>query len=174
MPADVLWLNYAFPFTSTLSKTADGVRGSIIGLLPGSSHARKFCEIYYRHAAWMYVMCRLFVYPLSGTCGALTFSRRYTPIPETEFYETIFRPVYDPDAAYHEPIGSHSLAVLYMILALGTLLDLERPAHSPESTQYYQLGRAALTLDSVLEEQSIPGLQALVSMWCLEIINTDC
>jgi len=50
-----------------------------------------------------------------------------------------------------------------MALALGVLLDLERPAHSPESKQFYQLGRAALALDSVLDEPSIPGIQALVS-----------
>lgn len=55
MPTDVPWLNYAFPFTSTVSKTAEGLRGSIISLLPRASLAKKICEIYYRHAAWMCV-----------------------------------------------------------------------------------------------------------------------
>lgn len=50
-----------------------------------------------------------------------------------------------------------------MILAVGTLLDLDMPSHSPEAMQYFQIGRAALALDSVLEEQSITALQALVS-----------
>lgn len=89
-------------------------------------------------------------------------TNRYTPIPETDFFDSIFQPIYEQDAAYHGTTGSHSLAVLYMILAIGTLLDLDGPAHSPESKQYYQLGRAALALDSVIEEQSIPGIQALV------------
>lgn len=77
--------------------------------------------------------------------------------------DSIFQPIYEQDAAYHGTTGSHSLAVLYMILAIGTLLDLDKPAHSPESKKYYQLARAALALDPVLEGQSISGIQALVS-----------
>lgn len=61
-------------------------------------------------------------------------------------------------------MDSHRLAVLYMVLALGTLLDLDKPALSADATRYYQLGRAALSLDSVLEAQSIPGIQALVRL----------
>jgi hypothetical protein len=57
-----------------------------------------------------------------------------------------------------------------MALALGTLLDLDRPARCPESKQFYQLARAALTLDSVLEEQSIPAIQALVSQPRLTVL----
>ncbi|KAJ2923910.1 hypothetical protein H1R20_g13194, partial [Candolleomyces eurysporus] len=48
-----------------------------------------------------------------------------------------------------------------MVLALGALLDLDLPAHSPEAMQWYQIARAALSLDSVLEVQTIPGIQAL-------------
>lgn len=50
-----------------------------------------------------------------------------------------------------------------MVLALGALLDLETPAHNPEAIHYYQLARAALALKSVLDDQTIPAIQALVS-----------
>ncbi|RDB15770.1 putative transcriptional regulatory protein C1F7.11c [Hypsizygus marmoreus] len=142
MPTDVPWLNYAFPFAPPVTKTAESVRESIIRFLPQTGVARKICDTYFRHAAWM-----------------------YTPIPENDFIETVFRPVYEQDAAtYLGSAGSHNLAVLFMVLAIGTLLDLDRPAHSSESMQYYQLARAAIALDSVLEEQSIPGIQALLLM----------
>lgn len=72
--------------------------------------------------------------------------------------------MYDQSAAPAEPLSAHNLAVLFMVVALGSLLDLDAPPHSPQSMQYYQLGRACLTLESVLEEQSIPGIQALVSL----------
>ncbi|KAF8196689.1 fungal-specific transcription factor domain-containing protein [Mycena galopus ATCC 62051] len=140
MPTDIPWIAYAFPFTAKISKTGQDIRQTLINLLPRTSVAQRFCDIYYRHAAWM-----------------------YTPINESDFYETIFRPIYDPDGSYG-PISPHCLAVLYMVLALGTLVDLHMPAHSPEATEYYQLGRAALAIDSVLEEPSIPGIQALVLM----------
>jgi hypothetical protein len=49
-----------------------------------------------------------------------------------------------------------------MILAIGILMDLDRPAHSAEAMFYYHLARAALSIDSILEEQTIAGIQALV------------
>lgn len=152
------WLAYAFPFTSTVAKSAELLRGSIMSHLPRMSTAQRLCEIYYRHAAWMFVA--RFSSPVIADKNLVRIIR-YTPINELDFYESIFRPVYDPDN--HEVVGSHSLALLYMVLALGTLLDLDLPAHNPESMQFYQLGRAALAIDSVLEVQSIPGIQALVS-----------
>ncbi|KAJ7918722.1 hypothetical protein B0H13DRAFT_2231112 [Mycena leptocephala] len=141
MPTDVPWIAYAFPFTANISKTGRDVRVNLINLLPRTSVAQRFCDIYYRHAAWM-----------------------YTPISEPDFYENIFRPIYDPSGASYASVSSHNLSVLYMVLALGTLVDLNMPAHSPEATEYYQLGRAALAIDSVLEEPSIAGIQALVLM----------
>ncbi|KAJ7180459.1 hypothetical protein C8R46DRAFT_1069510 [Mycena filopes] len=142
MPTDIPWIAYAFPFTANISKTGRDVRANLINLLPRTSMAQRFCEIYYRHAAWM-----------------------YTPISEPDFYETIFRPIYDPNGASYESVSSHNLSVLYMVLALGTLVDLDMPAHSPEATEYYQLGRAALAIDSILEEPSIAGIQALLLMY---------
>jgi hypothetical protein len=48
-----------------------------------------------------------------------------------------------------------------MMLAIGSLLDVEAPPHSYDANHYYQLGRAALSVDSIFEEQSIPAIQAL-------------
>ncbi|KAF7356822.1 putative transcriptional regulatory protein C1F7.11c [Mycena venus] len=148
MPTDVPWIAYAFPFSANISKTGRDVRQSLLNLLPRTSVAQRFCDIYYRHAAWM-----------------------YTPINESDFYETIFQPIYDPNGTSYGSVSSHNLSVLYMVLALGTLMDLDMPAHSPEAshsslraTEYYQLSRAALAIDSVLEEPSIAGIQALVLM----------
>ena len=89
--------------------------------------------------------------------------RRYTPIPDAEFYTTVFSRIYDqPIGIDQEPVDSHRLAVLYMVFALGTLFDLDQPFLSVEATRYYQLARASLSLDSPLENQTIPAIQALV------------
>lgn len=141
VPTDVPWLAYAFPFATNISKTGRDLRVSLINLLPRTSVAQHFCEIYYRHAAWM-----------------------YTPINESDFYETIFGPIYDPNATSYDSVSCHNLSVLYMVLALGTLVDLEMPAHSPEATEYYQLARAALSIDSILEGPSIAAIQSLLLM----------
>ncbi|OJT09636.1 hypothetical protein TRAPUB_13889 [Trametes pubescens] len=93
----------------------------------------------------------------------------YTPIPEAEFDEAIFARVYDSMDTERAPMDAHQLAVLCFVLALGTLLDLEKPSLSAEAMRYYQLGRAALSVDSVLESQSIPAIQAVVS--CLALAS---
>ncbi|KAF7342798.1 putative transcriptional regulatory protein C1F7.11c [Mycena sanguinolenta] len=91
-------------------------------------------------------------------------AKRYTPINESDFYETIFGPIYDDTSGgSYASVTSHCLAVLYMVLALGTLVDLDMPPY-PQATKYYQLSRAALAIDSVLEEPSIAGIQALALM----------
>lgn len=86
---------------------------------------------------------------------------RYTPVPEEDFYETIFRPIYEGDNLL-EPIKAHKLSVFWLVLAIGTLVDLDRSAHAKEAMQLYHYGRTALSIDSVLDEQSIIGIQALV------------
>jgi len=48
-----------------------------------------------------------------------------------------------------------------MMLAIGALLDLDALPHSNDANNYYQLGRVALSVDSIFEEQSIPAVQAL-------------
>ncbi|KAJ7594322.1 fungal-specific transcription factor domain-containing protein [Mycena floridula] len=145
MPSTLPWLSHAFPFTSSIDRSTDGVRGLVIAALPQRSEAMRLSQLYYRHAAW-----------------------QYTPITEMEYHESIFRRVYD---AEHEAVESHSIAVLFFILATGTLLDLDLPAHNPESTRYYQLGRAALAIDSIFDEQSIPAIQALLLMCHFMFLN---
>lgn len=89
--------------------------------------------------------------------------RRYHPIREAEFEQAVFSRVYDQrmesDSTH---IASHRTAVVCFVLALGALFDLSQPALSDEATRYFQLGRAALSVDSILESQSIPAIQALV------------
>lgn len=68
-------------------------------------------------------------------------------------------------ASTRDDVHPHCLAILLSILALGTLLDLQRIAHSPEANHYYQLSRSALSLKSVLEEQSVMAVRALVRLF---------
>ncbi|KAI0788807.1 fungal-specific transcription factor domain-containing protein [Abortiporus biennis] len=143
LPSDIPWLSHTFPFNSNPTETISEVRLSLTGFLPDINNARRLSELYYRHAAWM-----------------------YTPLPETEFYTSIFPRFYEQQqyTTEQDQFEAHRLAIMFMIFALGSLLDLERPALSAEATQFYQLARAALSLDSILESQSIPAVQALILM----------
>ncbi|TDL23723.1 hypothetical protein BD410DRAFT_786992 [Rickenella mellea] len=142
LPGDVPWFAHAFPFSTPISTAVVQVRGQLINLLPNAAEAQRTADCYYSHAAWM-----------------------YDPLPRHQFDETIFSRIYDAELVTdHDPFESHRLAVLYMILAIGTLVDLKIRSHDPLAVQYYQLGRAALSLDSVLEEPSVPAVQAMLLM----------
>jgi hypothetical protein len=76
-------------------------------------------------------------------------------------FDIIFRQIYDSDG-YQDHLHATNLAIFYMVLALGALVDLEKALHSQEAMIFYHLARAALSIDSVLEEHSIGIIQALV------------
>nr|VWO94620.1 N/A [Ganoderma boninense] len=142
LPTEIPWLSHTFPFYTAPNEIVTGIRETVLASLPDQIKARELVTIYYRHAAWM-----------------------YTPIPEAEFEDTIFSRIYDQRMETEPaPKDSHRLAVFCLVLALGALLDLDRPTLSADASQYYQLGRAVLSLDSILESQSIPAIQALILM----------
>jgi len=151
-------LNFLSPFRN--GQTPAEIYSTIIGQLPEVGVARHLSQIYFRHAAWQYVCyCHL------ALSIPLTFLSRYNPISEVELDKTIIGQIYATNPlAIDDKLHPHYLAILFSILAIGTLLDLDRPPFSPEAAHYYQLGRAALSLKSVLEEQSITAIRALVSI----------
>lgn len=51
-----------------------------------------------------------------------------------------------------------------MILAMGTVVDLEHTHSSQDAERYHQLARAALCETSVLHDPSIDTISALVSL----------
>lgn len=78
----------------------------------------------------------------------------------------VFSQVYRPGvSSLEEAAHPHLLAILLVILALGTLMDTQRESHSSEARHYYQLSRSALSLRTVLEEQSVDAVRALVSKY---------
>ncbi|KAE9383968.1 hypothetical protein BT96DRAFT_692711 [Gymnopus androsaceus JB14] len=137
LPNDLPWLVHSFPFSAPVDIST---RQKLIGFLPGISVARRYYQNYYRYGAW-----------------------HYSPISEIEFRTTIFQPWYEPvNNLYDDPLGAHRLSVLFIILALGCLLDLEGQFPSPEAKRYYQLSKASIALMSVLDSPSLSTIQALL------------
>ena len=147
---DMSWLSHAFPFAPSLNQeAAEGLRATLLAALPDAPTARELSDIYFANAAWMY-------HPISkDQFDQLIFARVYP-------YATADSPVdieTDRDSGSFE---SHRLGLLYIVLAVGILVDLKRPSHDPAAVGYFQLAKAALSLDTILEDPSIPAIQALV------------
>lgn len=52
---------------------------------------------------------------------------------------------------------------MFMVLAIGSLMDTSLPAYNMEAEKYHQLARAALFHNSLFDEPTINAVQALVS-----------
>jgi len=51
---------------------------------------------------------------------------------------------------------------MYMVLAIGSLMDSRLPAYNLEAEKYHQLARAALFQNSLFNEPTLAAVQALV------------
>ncbi|KAJ3522802.1 hypothetical protein NM688_g8822 [Phlebia brevispora] len=132
----------SFPFTPIGSPTE--VQELIEQYLPPWERATHLCETYLENAGWLFrgvTRQQLVVEMLP------VIYRR--PIPEGTRVASL------------DYTGPHDLALLFLVFALGSLLDLSQEPYSSEGEHYHQLARAALCLQPVLEKPSIVAIQAL-------------
>jgi hypothetical protein len=84
----------------------------------------------------------------------------YNPVPRTRFFELTFNPCYSNPS--DPPVPHHNLALLFSVLALGVLLDLNRQPHDPLAHEYVALSWASLALECIFVNTtwcvpSLPG-----------------
>ncbi|KAJ4473715.1 fungal-specific transcription factor domain-containing protein [Lentinula aciculospora] len=111
--------------------------------LPSSDVAIRLRDIYYKHAAWM-----------------------YNPVSEDMFNYEVWSQFYEPNAGLpvDYPLVSHRLSVMFMVLAIGALVDTSLPPYNVDAEKYHQLAKAALFQDSFLDAPTINAVQALFLM----------
>ncbi|TCD68013.1 hypothetical protein EIP91_011624 [Steccherinum ochraceum] len=143
--------NLAFTFPLQLPIAQDGVNNLLRRLeceLPPQTRAWELCETYLSHFAWW-----------------------FRPIKRDELLNDVASPIYryagdmTSNEGYRGDVRCpHLLAVLYLALAVGALVDLALPPCSAEAEKYYRLGRAALSLKSVFDSPEVETIEALALM----------
>lgn len=102
---------------------------------------------------------------------SLTYSQllRYNPISEQDFFEEVYPLFYAPDAAppSDDPLLSHKLSLMFMVLAIGSLVDMENQAYNIEAEKYHQLARASIFQSTLFEDPTISAIQTLASTRCI-------
>lgn len=95
---------------------------------------------------------------------------QYNPHPSETFFPNLAHHVYTSPTADLSP---RRLALLFMILAVGCLVDLDRrPPDSPDAEQYHQFARAALCEIPVMEETNVETITALFyEIWYLLVFS---
>lgn len=145
---EVAHLSNSFPFGTGGTWNTEKSLDIIYSLLPCQPRAWTLVETYMEHASWL-----------------------FRPIKREELINDILSPVYkylkerqDPISDASHYVSPHKLAVLFMIFALGALVDLTLPPYSAEAESYFHLSRAALSLRSVFDSPEMATVQAIVLM----------
>jgi hypothetical protein len=68
-----------------------------------------------------------------------------------------------PDHNSPNDTDFHRLALLYVVLAYGTLMNTERPPHHPLALVYCSLSQRSLAAGRFLVSNTLTALQAMVS-----------
>jgi hypothetical protein len=84
-------------------------------------------------------------------------------VPEHEFDEIIYPIIYDQQGGEDDQRAHHCLSVVFLICAIGAMVDPLLPSRNGEGAKYYELGCAALFGSRVIEDPTIEAVQALVS-----------
>ncbi|KAF8314689.1 hypothetical protein DL93DRAFT_2058040, partial [Clavulina sp. PMI_390] len=135
----------SYPF-SILGKDWPAARDQLRAFLPEPHHAWSLSEQYFEHAAWL-----------------------YNPFTRLFYVENIFTPIMDPnyvpdptDPKKPEPSPA-DYALLFMVLALGSVFNLTVAPYGPDCEKYHTLARAALGSEEPMPD-SLTGVQALLLM----------
>lgn len=121
--------------------TSREIQSIIESHLPSYERAWQLAEIHLEHAAWIF--------------------RAVSPQQlKDEMLPIIYKRQAPLDAA-HEYSGPHDLALLFTVFAMGALLDLDQEPYNAESVHYYNLAKAAISLQSIFDKPELVTIQAL-------------
>ncbi|KAH9044225.1 fungal-specific transcription factor domain-containing protein [Lactarius hengduanensis] len=148
LPAEILQFSGSFPLSPIARPSLDTVKERLRNLhwyLPTAEKAAELRDLYYTYAAWM-----------------------NNPISAPEFNATVYSVLFNSQvlAINDEPnvVLSHRLSVMFMVLAIGSLMDTRLPSYNVEAEKYHQLARAALFQNNLFDEPTLGAVQALYLM----------
>ncbi|OCF39133.1 hypothetical protein I317_07074 [Kwoniella heveanensis CBS 569] len=128
----------AFPFPLP---TGASTIEALLSHLPSRDDAEILMDSYYRYFAWNHD----------------TAPRR--------FFQPVFDKIYDSLASRsYRNVHPQQLALLFAILAMGTLQNLELPLHDPSANEYLAYAKGCLTKGDFMNNNTIAGVQTLIIM----------
>ncbi|KAG6380168.1 hypothetical protein JVT61DRAFT_8257 [Boletus reticuloceps] len=140
-PQEISVLHQAFPFTPP-GISAGSVQDVIESYLPPFPRATALCETFLQSTSWVFNIV----------------SRQYIL---GELIPVVYRYARGQIPKQPRPYGPHDIALLFVVFALGALVDPSLPPHNVEGQHYHILSRAAICLESVFARRSVVTIKAL-------------
>jgi hypothetical protein len=127
--------NTGFPFVSNLPYTYAQARAQ----LPSQGDIKHWIECYYRHSAW-----------------------NSTPVLQDDLLEMLHNL---PDRPSKDRLDTvfQQLALIFIVIALGSALNMEMPANDPTAKEYCAMAQQCLVSGHFLINNTLLAVQALVS-----------
>ncbi|KAH0836884.1 hypothetical protein J3R83DRAFT_8685 [Lanmaoa asiatica] len=138
LPQDLRMFSQAFPFTPMGPTGA--VRELIEGHLPNWERASYLTQTYCEQAGWL-----------------------FHGVSKDQIMDELL-PIYYSNGPLNATDGNksaHDLSLLFLVFAVGALVDLTQDPANAEAEHYHQIARAAICLQPVLEKPSLVTIQAL-------------
>ncbi|WWC94362.1 hypothetical protein V866_001204 [Kwoniella sp. B9012] len=123
-----------FPFQKTCS---DYSTNSLLAKLPEQGDGRLLVASYYRYFAWNY--------------NVIT----------SKVFEPIFERSYQRHQDGQAAVTSQELGLVFIILAMGTLHNLERLPHDPLAEEYRSIAQTCLAKGNFMANSTMAGVQAI-------------
>ncbi|KAF9467158.1 hypothetical protein BDZ94DRAFT_1305645 [Collybia nuda] len=127
LPSEINHCYQCFPFPPGILSTP--VQSMIESFLPPMDRAISLCDTFLEHLSWMFHIV----------------SRQQLV---NELIPVVYKQI---NVTY----GPHDLALMLIVLGIGSLVDLNLQPYNLEAQHYYRLARATLSLQPVLGEQSV-------------------
>ncbi|KAK7056963.1 hypothetical protein VNI00_002681 [Paramarasmius palmivorus] len=144
VPSDILQLSTTFPFPWAVDLK---IRARIRNALPAREEAYRVCQEARNNALWQY---------------NLDASETFLPNLLHHCYES---PI--------EDLSPRRLALLLMVLSIGSLVDLNKPLGSLHGEAYHHLARASVCEIPLMEEPDFDELHCLFFMIWYHLIFSD-
>jgi hypothetical protein len=161
LPSSVQTLSSSFPLSSCSPPFID--LDYLKSFIPPWHEAWRICELYLDQAPWFF--------------GAVTEKQLLEEVlplwyPDAPLKAPLKAPLPDMSenpgaAASSAKVGAHELALLFMIFCFGAYTDVSLPPapDNPDAERYFQLSRAALSIEPILERPpSVSTVQTLSLM----------
>ncbi|KAF8653676.1 hypothetical protein AX16_003827 [Volvariella volvacea WC 439] len=135
LPPEINQAYQSFPFSPQGLQVKD-ILPKIESFLPPQDRAITLIDTFLEHLSWMFHI-----------------------VSRQQVVGELIPAIYQKEKAI--PYGPHDLALLLIVLGIGSLVDLTLQPYNLEAQHYYRLARAALTLQPVLTEQSVVTIKVL-------------
>ncbi|KAH0832169.1 Choline/Carnitine o-acyltransferase-domain-containing protein [Lanmaoa asiatica] len=138
------------------------MRERIYSMLPSREEAEYLCTQARLNALWQYA-------PLSRSPSTLTTPTRYNLDPSETWLPNLVHHVYTTPV---QDLCFRRLSLLFIMMSIGLLVDLNQQNESPRADLYHRLARASLCEMNLMDEPNLDLIQTLFYMiWYLLIFS---